>query len=198
MYPVEISGNQTNFCLAKQSDRFVILNLGHPLRVRLFGLYIWHVIVRPSTDTHLAIPDTRKHEALEQKYIHRSDRMSNNVQDSWEDDPAAQDENLARQAQQMNIGGQQAQGGFRVGAASFQPTAQTFQPGQAQGFGGGGGYGQYQQQQYYGGQGYYPQYGGQQAFGQYQQQPQQGYGGVYGQGQAGYNQQQQQQYGRTA
>lgn len=121
--------------------------------------------------------------------------MSNNVQDSWEDDPAAQDENLARQAQQMNIGAQQTQGGFRVGAASFQPTAQTFQPGQAQGFGGGGGYGQYQQQ-YYGGQGYYPQYGGQQAFGQYgQQQPQQGYGGVYGQGQAGYNQQQQ-QYGQ--
>ncbi|EAQ84941.1 hypothetical protein CHGG_08955 [Chaetomium globosum CBS 148.51] len=119
-----------------------------------------------------------------------------NVQDSWEDDPAAQDENLARQAQQqMNIGAQQAQAGFRVGAASFQPTAQTFQPGQAQGFGGAGGYGQYQQQQYYGGQGYYPQYGGQQAFGQYgQQHPQQGYGGVYGQGQGGYNQHQ--QYGQ--
>jgi peptide chain release factor subunit 3 len=117
-----------------------------------------------------------------------------NVQDSWEDDPSAQDENLARQAQQqMNIG-QQAQGGFRPGAASFQPTAQTFQPGQA--FGGGGGYGQYQQP-YYGGQGYYPQYGAQQNFGQYGQQGQQGqqgYGGVYGQG--GYNQQQ--QYGRTA
>ncbi|KAH6617871.1 P-loop containing nucleoside triphosphate hydrolase protein [Chaetomium sp. MPI-SDFR-AT-0129] len=113
-----------------------------------------------------------------------------NVQDSWEDDPSAQDENLARQAQQqMHIGGQQAQGGFRAGAASFQPTAQTFQPGQ--GFGGGGNYGQYQQQQpYYGGQGYYPQYGGQQNFGQYGQQ--QGYGGVYG-GQGGYNQQQQQQ-----
>ncbi|KAK4145244.1 P-loop containing nucleoside triphosphate hydrolase protein [Dichotomopilus funicola] len=113
-----------------------------------------------------------------------------NVQDSWEDDPSAQDENLARQAQQqMHIGGQQAQGGFRAGAASFQPTAQTFQPGQ--GFGDGGNYGQYQQQQpYYGGQGYYPQYGGQQNFGQYGQQ--QGYGGVYG-GQGGYNQQQQQQ-----
>ncbi|KAK3292556.1 P-loop containing nucleoside triphosphate hydrolase protein [Chaetomium fimeti] len=123
--------------------------------------------------------------------------MSNNVQDSWEDDPAAQDENLARQAQQqMNIGAQQGQGGFRAGAASFQPTAQTFQPGQGQGFGGGGGYGQYQQP-YYGGQGYYPQYGGQQGFGQYgQQQQQQGYGGVYGQGQQpGYNQQQQ-QYGQ--
>ncbi|KAG7286599.1 translation termination factor GTPase eRF3 [Staphylotrichum longicolle] len=114
-----------------------------------------------------------------------------NVQDSWEDDPSAQDENLARQAQQqMNIG-QQSQGGFRPGAASFQPTAQTFQPGQAFG----GGYGQYQQP-YYGGQGYYPQYGGQQNFGQYGQQgqqgQQQGYGAVYGQG--GYNPQQ--QYGQ--
>ncbi|KAK3902528.1 P-loop containing nucleoside triphosphate hydrolase protein [Staphylotrichum tortipilum] len=115
-----------------------------------------------------------------------------NVQDSWEDDPAAQDDNLARQTQQqMNLGGQQGQGGFRPGAASFQPTAQTFQPGQA--FGGGGGYSQYQQP-YYGGQGYYPQYGGQQGYGQYGQgqqgqQGQQGYGNVYGQG--GYNQQQQ-------
>lgn len=109
-----------------------------------------------------------------------------NVQDSWEDDPAAQDENLARQAQQqMHIGGQQPQGSFRPGAASFQPTAQTFQPGQ--------GFGQYQQQQYYGGQGYYPQYGGQQGFAQYGQQ---GYGGAYGQG--AYNQQQQQPYGRAA
>ncbi len=107
-----------------------------------------------------------------------------NVQDSWEDDPAAQDENLARQAQQqMNLGGQPAQGGFRANAAAFQPTAQTFQPGQAFG---GAGYGQYQQP-YYGGQGYYPQYGGQQNYGQYGQQgQQQGYGGVYGQG--GYNQ----------
>ncbi|KAK4249551.1 P-loop containing nucleoside triphosphate hydrolase protein [Corynascus novoguineensis] len=116
--------------------------------------------------------------------------MSNNVQESWEDDPAAQDENLARQAQQqMNIGAQQAQGGgFRPGAASFQPTAHTFQPG-APSFNVGGGYGQYQQP-YYGGQGYYPQYGGQQNFGQYGQQ---GYGGVYGQGNfAG----QQQQYGQ--
>ncbi|KAL2266099.1 hypothetical protein VTJ83DRAFT_5451 [Remersonia thermophila] len=119
--------------------------------------------------------------------------MSNNVQESWEDDPAAQDDNLARQTQQqLNIGGQQAQGGFRPGAAAFQPTAQAFQPGQAFG----GGYGQYQQP-YYGGAGggYYPQYGGQ-SFGQYGQQ---GYGGYgqggypqYGQWQ-GYQQQQQQQ-----
>ncbi|KAJ4293918.1 translation termination factor GTPase eRF3 [Collariella sp. IMI 366227] len=111
--------------------------------------------------------------------------MSNNVQESWEDDPSAQDENLARQTQQqMHIGAQQ--GGFRAGAASFQPTAHTFQPGQS--FGGNNFYQQQQQQPYYGGQGYYPQYGGaqqQQNFGQYGQQ--QGYGGVYGQG--GYGQQ---------
>ncbi|KAK0742536.1 P-loop containing nucleoside triphosphate hydrolase protein [Apiosordaria backusii] len=102
--------------------------------------------------------------------------MSNNVQESWEDDSSAQDENLARQAQQMNLN---QQGSFRPGAASFQPTAQTFQPGQ-----GYGGYNQYgQQQQYYGGQGqgYYGQYGQQQGYGQ-------GYGGVYGQNQGGYNQ----------
>lgn len=106
-----------------------------------------------------------------------------NIQDSWEDDPAAQDENLARQAQQqMNIGGQQAQGGFRPGAAAFQPTAQTFQPGQAFG---GGGYMQYQQP-FYGGQGGCAPYGAQTY--QYRQQ---GYGAVYGQ--PGYNQ----GYGRT-
>ncbi|KAK5662087.1 hypothetical protein OQA88_10201 [Cercophora sp. LCS_1] len=125
--------------------------------------------------------------------------MSNNVQDSWEDDPAAQEDNLARQAQQMNLGGQQGQGSFRPGAASFQPGAASFQPGQA--YAGGGYVPQYgQQQQYYGGQGYYPQYGGQQGYGQYGQQ--QGYGGVYGQ--QGYNQgygqyqgyQQQQGYGQ--
>jgi peptide chain release factor subunit 3 len=110
---------------------------------------------------------------------------------SWEDDPAAQDENLSRQAQQqLNVNPAQAQGGFRPGVASFQPTAQTFQPGQ--GFGGGGGYmPQYQQQQYYQ-QGYYPQYGGQQQQQQQQQQqPQQGYNqfGQYGGGfSQGYNQ----------
>ncbi|KAK3994579.1 P-loop containing nucleoside triphosphate hydrolase protein [Cladorrhinum sp. PSN332] len=134
---------------------------------------------------------------------------NNNVQESWEDDPAAQDDSLARQTQQMNLGNQA--GGFRAGAASFQPGAASFTPGQS--FGAGGYASQYGQQQYYGGQqGYYPQYGGQQQ----QQQPpqqgygqqygqQQGYGGVYGQGQGqgGYNQgygqwqqyqQQQQQY----
>lgn len=99
---------------------------------------------------------------------------------SWEDDPAAQqDENLSRQAQQqLNINSQQNPQAptFHPGAASFQPTAHAFQPGQ-----------QYQghpaqYQQYYN-QGYgYPQYGGGQNFDQYGQQ-------AYGQyGQQGYNQ----------
>ncbi|KAK4164532.1 hypothetical protein QBC43DRAFT_47947 [Cladorrhinum sp. PSN259] len=145
--------------------------------------------------------------------------MSNNVQESWEDDPAAQDDNLARQTQQMNLGNQGA--GFRAGTASFTPGAASFTPGAAsftpgQSYGGGGYAPQYgQQQQYYGGQqGYYPQYGGQQGYGQQQYGQQQGYAGVYGQGQGqsqsqgqgqgqgGYNQgygqwqqyQQQQQY----
>lgn len=107
---------------------------------------------------------------------------------SWEDDPAAQqDENLSRQAQQqLNMNPAQAQGGFRPGVASFQPGAQSFQPGQPYG---GNFVPQYQQQQYYQ-QGYYPQYGGQQQqqnFNQYGQ-----YGGGFSQG---YNNQ---GYGRTA
>ncbi|KAM0356186.1 hypothetical protein ACHAPU_000581 [Fusarium lateritium] len=118
---------------------------------------------------------------------------------SWEDDPTAQDENLAQQAQQqLNMNPASAQGGFRPGIASFQPGAASFQPGQSY-----GGYApQYQQQQYYQ-QGYYPQYGaqqGQQQQGQQQQgfnQYNQGYGG-YNQGYGGsgypqYGQQQQQQ-----
>ncbi|KAK1764561.1 P-loop containing nucleoside triphosphate hydrolase protein [Phialemonium atrogriseum] len=53
---------------------------------------------------------------------------------SWEDDPAAQEENLAQRTQQMNIGNNQyPQGSFRPAAASFQPAAQTFQPGQVYG-----------------------------------------------------------------
>ncbi|KAK3381586.1 eukaryotic peptide chain release factor GTP-binding subunit [Podospora didyma] len=119
------------------------------------------------------------------------------LKDNWEDDPAAQDENLARQTQQqMNLNNQQqaqAQGGFRPAVASFNPGAtfvpgaQSFQPGQA--YAAGGYVPQYQQQYYGGQQGYYPQYGGaQQNFGQYgQQQPaQQGYPAAYGQ--TGYNQ----------
>ncbi|KAI4598166.1 translation termination factor GTPase eRF3 [Pestalotiopsis sp. 9143b] len=115
---------------------------------------------------------------------------------SWEDDPSAQDENLSRQAQNLNLN---QQSGFRPGAtftpgaASFTPGAASFTPG-AQAYGGYPQYGQ-QQQQFYGGQqGYgYPQYGGQ-GFNQYNQQG--GYGGVYGQqqGQAGFNQGYGQQY----
>ncbi|KAI1141785.1 P-loop containing nucleoside triphosphate hydrolase protein [Hypoxylon sp. FL0543] len=112
---------------------------------------------------------------------------------SWEDDPAAQDDNLSRQTQQMNLNNQPqnpAAASFRPGAASFQPTAQSFQPGQ----GYGGGYAPNYQQGYYGGQNYYPQYGG--AQGGYGQYGGQGYGNVYGQGgyNQGYGQQQYAQY----
>lgn len=104
---------------------------------------------------------------------------------SWEDDPAAQDENLAQQTQQLKLGNQaQAPGGsFRPGASTFTPGAAAFQPGQPYG------YSQYQQGGYYGNQQqqqqYYSQYGGQQVYQQYGQGP---YGNVYGQGQAQYNQ----------
>jgi peptide chain release factor subunit 3 len=75
---------------------------------------------------------------------------------SWEDDPAAQDENLARQAQQrlnLNQPNQGHQFSVNAAAAAFQPQAQAFQPGQFN-------YGQQQYQQQYYQQGYYPQYGG--------------------------------------
>ncbi|KAF9875958.1 elongation factor Tu GTP binding domain-containing protein [Colletotrichum karsti] len=134
-------------------------------------------------------------------------KMSN--LNSWEDDPAAQDDNLSRQAQQLNLNQQQnpQAGSFRPGASftpgasSFTPGAQSFQPGQQY-----GGYPPQQYQQYYG-QGYggppggYPQYGGQQGYNQYgqqgytgyqQQQQQQGYQQQYGQGYPQYGQQQQQ------
>ncbi|KAI2633299.1 hypothetical protein GGS21DRAFT_520006 [Xylaria nigripes] len=110
---------------------------------------------------------------------------------SWEDDPAAQDDNLARQTQQMNINNHPANAPtFRPGAASFQPTAHAFQPGQ-QAY---SGYNQYPQQAYYGGQNYYPQYSHGQPGG-YNQPYGQGYGNIYGQ-QPVYNQGygQQQQY----
>ncbi|KAK5078444.1 translation termination factor GTPase eRF3 [Lithohypha guttulata] len=84
--------------------------------------------------------------------------MSGNY-DSWED-AAAQDEELNRQTQNMNIGANT----FRPGASSFQPGASNFTPGQ-----------QYQQyngyQQQYAGYGQQPQQG----YGQYQQYPQQGF-----------------------
>ncbi|PNS15089.1 Eukaryotic peptide chain release factor GTP-binding subunit [Sphaceloma murrayae] len=109
---------------------------------------------------------------------------------SWEDSPDAQDNDLARQAQQrLNMGQQN----FVPGANTFTPGASTFQPGQ-----------QYQQYGQYGQQGY-----GQQGYGQYQQYGQQGYGQYqqqgygqnyqqYGQqvyGQQGYGQQYNQSYG---
>lgn len=111
---------------------------------------------------------------------------------SWEDDPAAQEENLAQQAQQLNLGNQApASGGgaFRPAASTFTPGAAAFQPGQS--YAAGYGQPQYQQGGYYGNQQqqqqYYSQYGGQQG---YQQYGQGGYGNVYGQnqGQAQYNQ----------
>ena len=103
--------------------------------------------------------------------------------DSWEDDPAAQEENLSQQTRNLNLNQQSS---FRPGGNSFQPGANSFQPGAAQ-FQPGQQYqpqGGYQQQQYgYGQQqGYnsgYPQYG-QQNFSQYGQN--------YGQQQPAYNQ----------
>lgn len=109
--------------------------------------------------------------------------------DSWEDDPAAQDDNLAKQTQQnLNMNAQTQS--FRPGASSFAPGAASFQPGQQhqqhqQQYGGYPQYNQaqYQQQQYGG----YPQ---QQPYGQYNQgygQPG-NYNQIYGGQYAGYNQ----------
>ncbi|KAK6595845.1 eukaryotic peptide chain release factor gtp-binding subunit [Botrytis cinerea] len=93
---------------------------------------------------------------------------------SWEDDPAAQeDNNLSQQTQRMNLNANPQARSFQPGANSFQPGAQSFQPGQ-------------QYQQYGGG---YDQYGQQQNFAQYQNQ---GYGGYPQYGQQGYNNQYQQ------
>ena len=108
---------------------------------------------------------------------------------SWEDDPAAQDEHLSQQAQQnLNLNGRGNT--FQPGAASFQPGAQSFQPGQQyQQYGGydQAQYGQYyNQQQGYGG---YPQYG-QQNYGQYNQGYGQQQGGYTGAQYGGYNPQQ--------
>ncbi|KAA6413256.1 MAG: putative translation release factor erf3 [Lasallia pustulata] len=118
--------------------------------------------------------------------------------DSWEDDPAAQDDNLSRQTQQsLNLNGQSGRGStFTPNANTFQPGAQSFQPSQQyQQYGGynqpqyGQYYNQQQQASQYGG---YPQYG-QQGFGQYNQvygQQQSGYGDGYGAQYGGYAQQQ--------
>ncbi|RAL62579.1 hypothetical protein DID88_004428 [Monilinia fructigena] len=92
---------------------------------------------------------------------------------SWEDDPAAQeDNNLSQQTQRLNLNANPQARSFQPGANSFQPGAQSFQPGQPY-------------QPYAGG---YEQYGQQQAYGQYQNQ---GYGGYPQYGQQGYNQYQQ-------
>lgn len=113
--------------------------------------------------------------------------------DSWEDDPAVQDESLSQQAQQnLNIDQRNGRGtAFTPNANTFQPGASSFQPGQSYqqhgGYNQAQQYGQYhnQQQQY---SGAYPQYG-QQNFGQYNQgysqQPQ-----SYNQGYASQPQQQ--------
>ena len=103
--------------------------------------------------------------------------------DSWEDDPAAQDDSFSRQTQQnLNINSPAGRGNsFTPGANTFTPGAQAFQPGQQQPQY--GGYNQAQQ---------YPQYGGynqqQQSGGQYSQYGQQGYG-QYNQAGGGYGQQ---------
>ena len=120
--------------------------------------------------------------------------------ESWEDDPAAQDENLSRQAEQnLNLNGARS---FQPGANSFQPGAQSFQPGQPQYQQYGGypqQYGQGYSQQSYGG---YPQYGQRQEYVQYnqgygqQQVYNQNYSGqfsAYDQAPGGFQLQQQQQ-----
>jgi peptide chain release factor subunit 3 len=114
---------------------------------------------------------------------------------SWEDDPAVQEDNLSRQTQQMNLNNGPQASSFRPGANSFQPGAQAFQP--AQNIPQYGGYNdQSQYQNYYNqgpnqGAGFgYPQYGTQQ--GGYSQFPQGGYGAGYNQ--AGYNPAYAQQY----
>ncbi|KAI0877392.1 P-loop containing nucleoside triphosphate hydrolase protein [Hypoxylon argillaceum] len=106
---------------------------------------------------------------------------------SWEDDPAAQDDNLSRQTQRMNLNNNNNNNPanaqtFRPGAASFQPTAHNFMPGQ-QAYSGGQNFYGYQQPY---SQNYYPQYDPTRG---YNQQPYgQGYGNIYGQ-QGGYNNQ---------
>ncbi|KAI9712473.1 MAG: hypothetical protein M1812_006889 [Candelaria pacifica] len=111
---------------------------------------------------------------------------------SWEDDPAAQDDNLSRQTQQnLNLNNPQSNS-FRPAVNSFQPGAQSFQPGQQ--FQQYGGYDQPQYNQYYNqqqGYGGYPQYN-QHGYGQggYAQQQQGSYGDGYNQQYSGYNQQQ--------
>lgn len=110
-------------------------------------------------------------------YSKASRRMSR--LESWEDDPAAQDESLARQTQQnLNLNGQGNQNRtFSPVANTFQPAANRFQPG-AQSFQPEQPYQQWSNNQ----QPQYHQY--------YNQHQQQQYGGnpQYGQGDHGGNQ----------
>ena len=110
--------------------------------------------------------------------------------DSWEDDPAVQDDNLSRQTQQcLYINGQTGlPTNFTPNASTFYPGAQSFQPGQQ--YQQQGGYGQTQQYGQYYNQN--QQYGG--AYPQYYNQYNQGYGqqSSFHQGYGGQQQQQQQ------
>ena len=102
--------------------------------------------------------------------------------DSWEDDPAAQDDNnLSRQAQQnLNLNGRQLPtSNFQPGANSFQPGAQAFQPSQS-----------YQPFQQYGGYNQQPVYNQHFAQKQYAENPRYN--------QPGYNQQNSGQLGYGA
>ncbi|KAL8958875.1 MAG: hypothetical protein Q9193_004151 [Seirophora villosa] len=87
--------------------------------------------------------------------------------DSWEDDPAAQEEDLTRRTQQnLHISQQNGQGiQFTPQARSFQPGAQAFQPGQP--------YQQYNQN--YPSQQYDQYYNSQRSYNDYPQYSQQGY-----------------------
>jgi len=104
---------------------------------------------------------------------------------SWEDDPAAQEDNLSRQTQQMNLNNSGQGGGFRQGANSFQPEAQPFQPGQN--FQQYGGYDQSGYQNYYNTQAAQNSAYGYHQYGGYNQFPQGGYVAGYN-NQGGYNQ----------
>ena len=86
--------------------------------------------------------------------------------DSWEDDPAAQDDSLSKQThQKLDIGQQGARGSsFTPGANTFQPGAQAFQPGQQ--YPQYGGFNQQQQPSQFGGYNQQPQYGGYSQYGQ--------------------------------
>ncbi|PNY28095.1 Eukaryotic peptide chain release factor GTP-binding subunit, partial [Tolypocladium capitatum] len=173
--------------LGHQTLRFCCPSIAAPTGFRgtFFCRLLVNVVRLPHRHDHEGHNPSRRHvDRFSQSttFSISTDAMSN--LNSWEDDPAARDENLSRQAQQqLNVNPQnpaQAQGSFRPAVASFQPGAQSFQPGQAYA----GGFASQYQQQYYQ-QGYYPQYGQQQGQQQGFSQYNQGYGGGFSQG---YNQ----------